>query len=209
MQKNGISNAVIRRLPKYYRQIEWLLDEGVERISSSELSMRMDISASLVRQDLNWFPGSGVQGHGYDVKNLYEEIGHMIGVHQSHNIIVVGAESLGQALATYSNFEKYGFIMTGMFDVNPRLVGLVCRGVEIRPLDHMEAFIRENDIQIAALTVPPKRAVELAARLYRAGVRAIWNFANADLELPDDMIVENVHLSESLMQLSFRLNASA
>ncbi len=209
MCDKNISKGAIRRMPKYYRYVGELLDGGVKKISSSELSLRMNVSASQVRQDLGMFAGSGLQGYGYDVEHLYEGIGNAIGVNQRHNIIVVGAGNLGQALVSYSNFAKHGFVMKGMFDVNPRLVGLVLRGIEIQSLDNLEQFIKENNIQIAALTMPKKRAPEIAERLYNAGIKAIWNFANTDLNLPNDVIIENVYLSESLMQLSFRINASA
>ena len=209
MLERTISKGTLKRMPQYYQYIGELMDEGVDRISSNELSARLNISSSLVRQDLSMFSGIGIQGYGYDIESLYGEMGDVLGVNQRHNIIVIGAGNLGQVLVSYSNFSKHGFVMKGMFDVNPRLVGLVLRGIEIQSLDHLETFIRENNIQIAALTLPRKRAVEVAQRLYGAGIKAIWNFTNAALEPPKDVIVESINLSESLMQLSFRLNASA
>ena len=205
MERKEISKAVITRLPRYYRYLGELMESGVERISSNELSNRMKVTASQIRQDLNNFGGFGQQGYGYNVKYLYNEIGKILGIDRQHNLIVVGAGNLGQAIANYANFEKRGFIIKGMFDINPRLIGLVVRGIEIRSLDELEKFIVQNDVQIAALTIPKTRAAEVADRLVAAGIKAIWNFAHTDLVVPDDVVVENVHLSESLMRLSYRV----
>lgn len=210
MYAREIPKAVIGRLPRYYRYVGEMMDEGIERVSSQELSARMNSTASQVRQDLNMFGDFGLQGYGYNVKKLYAEIGNIIGINRSHNIIVIGAGNLGQALVNYANFSRHGFVMKGMFDVNPRLVGLEIRGIKIQDLDNLETFIRENDIQIAALTIPKKRAPEVVQRLVNSGIKAIWNFAHTDLEVPKGVVVENVHLSESLMQLTFRVeNLSA
>ncbi len=205
MEDKEISKAVIARLPRYYRYLGELLEYGVERISSNELSVRMKVTASQIRQDLNNFGGFGQQGYGYNVKHLHTEIGKILGVDRQHNLIIVGAGNLGQAIANYANFEKRGFIIKGMFDVNPRLIGLVVRGIEVRGVDDLERFIKENDVQMAALTIPKTKAPEIADRLVNAGIKAIWNFAHVDLNVPDDVVVENVHLSESLMQLSYRV----
>lgn len=205
MEDKEISKAVIARLPRYYRYLGELLECGVERISSNELSVRMKVTASQIRQDLNNFGGFGQQGYGYNVKYLHTEIGKILGVDRQHNLIIVGAGNLGQAIANYANFEKRGFIIKGMFDVNPRLIGLVVRGVEVRGVDDLERFIKENDVEMAALTIPKTKAPEIADRLVNAGIKAIWNFAHVDLNVPDDVVVENVHLSESLMQLSYRV----
>ena len=205
MEEKEISRAVIKRLPRYYRYLGELLDNGVERISSNELSDRMQVTASQIRQDLNNFGGFGQQGYGYNVKYLYQEIGKILGLDKTYNVIIVGAGNLGQALANYVRFEKRGFRVIGMFDVNPALIGKKVRGIEIRMLDELSEFLRENDIQIATLTLPKAAAEEVAVRLVEGGVKAIWNFAHTDLNLPDDVIVENVHLSESLMQLSYNI----
>lgn len=206
MEEREISQAVIRRLPRYYRYLGELLENGVERISSNELSKRMNVTASQIRQDLNNFGGFGQQGYGYNVKYLYTEIGKILGLDVAHNIIIIGAGNLGQALANYASFERSGFILKGIFDVNPRLEGVAIRGIEIRMMDELSAFIRENDIEIAVLTIPKAKAIEVADLLVEDGVRGIWNFAHTDLELPDNVIVENVHLSESLMQLSYNVS---
>ncbi len=206
MEDRGISRAVIRRLPRYYRYLGELLENGVERISSSDLSKRMKVTASQIRQDLNNFGGFGQQGYGYNVKYLYTEIGKILGLEEDHNIIIIGAGNLGQALANYTAFEKRGFILKGIFDVNPRLEGVSIRGVPIRMMDELKSFVQNNDVEIGVLTIPKEKAIEVANLLVDNGVRAIWNFAHTDLNLPDNVIVENVHLSESLMQLSYNIS---
>ena len=206
MPNNGISEAVIKRLPRYYRYLNDLSEQGVERISSAELSKIMKVTASQIRQDLNHFGGFGQQGYGYNVKYLYNEIGKILGLDKVYNMVIIGAGNLGQALANYVKFEKRGFWIKGIFDVNPRLRGVSVRGIEIRMIDELPQFIREHQIQIAALTVPKSGADMMAPILVENGVKAIWNFAHTDLHLPKDVVVENVHLSESLMQLSYNLN---
>lgn len=205
MEYKPISRAVITRLPRYYRHLGELMEEGVERISSNDLSQRMHVTASQIRQDLNNFGGFGQQGYGYNVKYLYTEIAKIMGVDRQHNLIIIGAGNLGQAIANYANFERRGFIIKGMFDINPRLIGRVVRGVEILGVEELEKFIVDNQVQIAALTIPKTKAPEIADRLVAAGIKAIWNFAHTDLVVPDDVVVENVHLSESLMRLSYRV----
>ena len=149
-----ISQAVIRRMPRYYRYLGDLLDEGVERISSNELSEKMKVTASQIRQDLNNFGGFGQQGYGYNVQYLYDEIGRILGLQQQHNIIVIGAGNLGQALANYSKFEKLGFVIIGLFDVNPMLRGHSLRGIPIMMLEELESFAAAPKIDIAARTMP-------------------------------------------------------
>ena len=205
MERKEISKAVVTRLPRYYRYLGELIEEGVERISSNELSARMKVTASQIRQDLNNFGGFGQQGYGYNVRSLYTEIAKILGIDRQHNLVIIGAGNLGQAIANYANFEKRGFIIKGMFDINPRLIGLVVRGIEIRGVEELEKFIVDNEVQIAALTIPKTKAPEIAQRLVNAGVKAIWNFAHIDLVVPEDVVVENVHLSESLMRLSYRV----
>lgn len=201
-----ISQAVIRRMPRYYRYLGELLDEGVERISSNELSARMNVTASQIRQDLNNFGGFGQQGYGYNVQYLYEEIGKIMGLNEQHNIIVIGAGNLGQALANYMKFEKLGFVIIGIFDVNPALKGKEVRGNQIAMLDELDDFVANHKVDIAALTMPKENAADVANRLVRLGIKAIWNFAHVDLDLLDqDVVVENVHLSDSLMQLSYNI----
>ena len=206
MEEKEISQAVIRRMPRYYRYLGKLMDAGVERISSNDLSSRMNVTASQIRQDLNNFGGFGQQGYGYNVKYLYEEIGKILGLNQRHNIIVIGAGNLGQALANYVKFEKLGFMIIALFDVKPALEGVTVHGIKIHMLDELESFCAENQVDIAALTMPKEKADAIASRMVSLGIHAIWNFAHVDLELIDkDVVVENVHLSDSLMQLSYNV----
>ena len=164
------------------------------------------MTASQIRQDLNNFGGFGQQGYGYNVKFLYQEIAKILGLDKTYNMIIVGAGNLGQALANYVKFEKSGFLIKKLFDVNPRLHGMTVRGIEIRLIDELPEYLQENEIHIAALTLPKANAREMAELLAENGVKAIWNFAHTDLHLPEDVIVENVHLSESLMQLSYNIS---
>lgn len=205
MEEREISKAVIKRLPRYYRYLGELLENGMERISSNELSDRMQVTASQIRQDLNNFGGFGQQGYGYNVKYLYNEIGKILGLDKTYNMIIVGSGNLGLALANYVKFEKRGFRIIGMFDNNPALKGKKVRGIEIQMLDELEAFLKEHMVHIATLTLPKAGAEEVAVKLIDGGVKAIWNFAHTDLDVPDDVVVENVHLSESLMQLSYNI----
>ena len=205
MEQRKISRAVISRLPRYYRYLGDLLEAGVERISSSDLSKKMHVTASQIRQDLNNFGGFGQQGYGYNVKYLYTEIGKILGLDRSHNFIIIGAGNLGQALANYASFERSGFILKSLFDVNPRLEGVTIRGIPVRMVDELEDFLKNNDIEIAALTLPKSKAIEVADILVDNGVKGICNFAHTDLSLPKDVVVENVHLSDTLMKLSYNL----
>ena len=206
METKGISQAVISRLPRYFRYLGELKDEGVERISSQELSELMKVTASQIRQDFNNFGGFGQQGYGYNVEYLYNEIGKILGLDMKHNFIIVGAGNLGRALGNYMNFERRGFIFKGIFDKDPSLVGMEVRGFNVRPMSELDSFVKENDIDIAVLTIPKTGAVEVADRLAQDGIHAIWNFAHVDLNLPDGIQVENVHLSDSLMKLSYNLS---
>ena len=205
MEAKQISKAVIKRLPRYYRYLGELLEDNVERISSNDLSKKMRVTASQIRQDLNNFGGFGQQGYGYNVKYLYTEIGKILGLDSVHPMIIVGAGNLGQALANYVEFEKRGFKLVGIFDVNPVLEGIAVRGIEIQMISDLPFFMKENNIEIAILTLPKNKARDMAEILIENGIKAIWNFAHIDLDTPDDVIVENVHLSESLMTFSYNL----
>ena len=200
-----ISAAVIRRLPRYYRYLGELIESGVQRISSKELSGKMKVTASQIRQDLNNFGGFGQQGYGYNVKYLYDEIGKILGIDRSHNIVIVGAGNLGQAIVNYEDFEKRGLIIKGVFDNNKQLEGKDIRGIKVQMMNNITDFIKNNDIEIVALTIPKAAAREVGKLVADAGIKAIWNFAHTDLNLPDDVIVENVHLSESLMRLTYTI----
>ena len=206
MEAKQISKAVIKRLPRYYRYLGELLEDNVERISSNDLSKKMRVTASQIRQDLNNFGGFGQQGYGYNVKYLYTEIGKILGLDTVHPMIIVGAGNLGQALANYVEFEKRGFKLVGIFDVNPVLEGIAVRGIEIQMISDLPFFLKENNVEIAILTLPKNKAIDMADILIENGIKAIWNFAHVDLDTLDGVIVENVHLSESLMTLSYNLS---
>lgn len=200
-----ISIAVIKRLPRYYRYLSDLLKLGIVRISSRELSARMGITASQIRQDLNCFGGFGQQGYGYNVEYLYKEIGNILGVNEMFNVIIIGAGNMGQALANYANFEKRGFKIIGIFDISPGLVGDKIKGIEIMHLDNIENFVKSNIVDIAMLCVPYDQTPIIAERVAQLGVKGLWNFSPMDLKLQQDVIIENVHLSDSLMVLGYRI----
>ena len=210
MRNREISKAVISRLPRYHRYLGDLLNSGTERISSGELSRLMKVTASQIRQDLNNFGGFGQQGYGYNVRYLRDEIGKILGLEQNHTMIIIGTGHLGKALANYENFNKGSIHIVGLFDVREEVIGTKVRQTEIRSVKDLPEFLRENDVEIAVLTLPKVNAKEVAQVLVKNGIRAIWNFAHTDLnlELPEDVIVENVHLSDSLMQLTYRLHAA-
>lgn len=205
-KKTMISMAVVRRLPKYYRYLGELLRNDVERISSKELSERIGFTASQIRQDLNNFGDFGQQGYGYNVRALYEEIGKILGLNKHYNTVIVGAGNIGQAVANYTNFERLGFHLLGIFDRNPKLIGISIRDKVIQDVDNLEEFLRSNHVDIGIICVPKEQAQKIADIFVKCGIKAIWNFAPTDLNVPDDVIVENVHLSESLLTLSYRLN---
>ncbi|MBS7009320.1 redox-sensing transcriptional repressor Rex [Anaerostipes sp.] len=208
MDKN-ISPAVIKRLPRYYRYLGALKAKNITRISSKELSERMKVTASQIRQDLNNFGGFGQQGYGYNVENLYVEIGKILGLDKSNQMIIVGAGNLGQALANYQDFNNnsIGFQVIALFDVNPKLIGITVHGVEVHDIDDMEEFIKNHEIKIAALTLPQDQAPKIAKELASWGIKGFWNFAPVDLTLPDSVTVENVHLAESLMTLTYNIHS--
>ncbi len=206
--KTEISQVVIKRMPRYYRYLGELLEENIERISSKELSELMNVTASQIRQDLNNFGGFGQQGYGYNVQHLYNEIGHILGVDMEHQVIIIGAGNLGRALATHSTFEKQGFIIRGIFDVREELRGKEVNKIPIRMMDELEEFCKNNRVDIAALTIPKGSAQEVVKNLESYGVTAFWNFSHLDLEVGENVIVQNVHLSDSLMRLSLNMKRS-
>lgn len=206
MEEKIISQAVIARLPRYLRYLGELKDSNVERISSMELSDLMNVTASQIRQDFNHFGGFGQQGYGYNVNYLYEEIGKILGLDKRHNLIIIGAGNLGQALANYMNFEKRGFFVKGIFDCKESLMDTDVRGMKVMHTDKIAEFVKENNIDIAVLTLPKQGATEIAKILVDCNISGIWNFAHVDLDVPDSINVENVHLSDSLMKLSFKIH---
>lgn len=207
MEEKGIPKAVISRLPKYYRYLGILMDEGVERVSSADLSRHMHATASQIRQDLNHFGGFGQQGYGYNVKFLYKSIGEILGLDRGYTMIIVGAGRIGLAVASYGRFEKRGFNVIGIFDRSPeKHEGDEVNGLKVRGFDELPAFLKEHKPDIAALTMPSEGAAEITPVLIRGGVRGIWNFSHMDLEVPEDVTIQDVHLSESLMELGYRMN---
>lgn len=205
-KKTIVPMPVIRRLPRYHRYLEELLKNDVKRISSRELSEKMGVTASQIRQDLNNYGGFGQQGYGYNVEELYNTLTKILGLDKTYSTIIIGAGNLGQAIANYTNFERTGFNLKGIFDVNPKLFGLKIRDIEIMDVDKLEDFLASNKIDIAILCIPKDNSQLIADRLVKAGIKAIWNFSPIDLNVPDDVILENVHLSDSLLTLSYRLN---
>lgn len=200
-----IPSAVIRRLPRYYRYLQDLLSKGITRISSSELSDRMHVTASQIRQDLNHFGGFGQQGYGYNVELLYTEIGHILGQDRTYQVIIIGAGNLGQAVANYTNYNRKGYMVCALFDSNPDLIGRKVRNIPVMDIAELDAFVKNNPVDIAILAIPKENASEIASVLVKGGIRAIWNFASIDLNFADsEVVVENVHLSDSLRVLTYR-----
>jgi redox-sensing transcriptional repressor len=199
----NISIAVIRRLPKYHRYLKELLDNDIKRISSQELSEIIGFTASQIRQDLNNFGGFGQQGYGYNVEDLYNEIRKILGLSRPYNTIIIGAGNLGQALANYTSFGDLGFNLKGIFDINPKIVGMTIAGTEVKDIDDIGAFIKDNQVEIAYICTSRSSAQAVADVLVESNIKAIWNFAPVDLKLPPNITVENVHLVDNLMILSY------
>ena len=200
MAKNsGISLPVVRRLPRYYSNLEELMREGILRISSGELAKRMKLTASQIRQDLNNFGGFGQQGYGYNVTDLYNEIGHILGVDRKLKVILIGVGNIGKAIATQVNFSKRGCELIGLFDIADELVGQEVAGIKVRKMTELSDFCKTNE--------PKSQAYGVAKMLISSGVTSFWNFSHFDLNVYfDDIIVENVHLGDSLMTLKYRTN---
>ena len=203
---NKISKAVVTRLPRYYRYLDELRQQNVERISSKELSKLMNVTASQIRQDLNNFGGFGQQGYGYNVQYLYDEIGKLLGLDVKHKMIIVGAGNLGQAIANYGNFRNRGFEIAALFDKNPDLIGKKTAHGENLDIADIYDYVKTHKVEIVEFTFPKGPAINIAQKLVECGVKAFWNFAHTDLSFSDDIIVENVHLSESLMKLTYRIS---
>ncbi len=205
--RDEVSPAVIKRLPRYFRYLRELLSSDILRISSGELSKLMHVTASQIRQDLNCFGGFGQQGYGYNVKYLYGKISEILGVTQNYNAAIIGAGNLGKALASSQIFEKRGVKLTAMFDINPEIIGSKISGYTVLSMDTIEKYVSENPLDIAVLTLPKTVVSETAERLASLGVKGIWNFASREIELPNsNIIIENVHMGDSLMTLCYELN---
>ncbi len=201
-----ISLVVIRRLPRYYRYLGELLNQNITRISSKELSEKMNVTASQIRQDLNCFGGFGQQGYGYNVPELHQQIGLILGVNKKQNIIIVGAGNLGHALANHAGFSRRGFSLTAIFDVDKSKIGTKINDVEVLPMETLGEYLDRNNVKIAILTLPRQYTQKVADLVVSYGVYGLWNFSHMDLEVPDNVFVENVHLTDSLMTLSYQLN---
>jgi redox-sensing transcriptional repressor len=205
--RSSVSPAVIRRLPRYHRYLGELLRNNRLRISSSELSAMMEVTASQIRQDLNCFGGFGQQGYGYNVKYLYGKISELLGVSAGYRAIIVGAGNLGRALVASHMFERRGVTRLAMFDISPELIGQEISGLPVYSIDRLEDFCGQNRPEIAVLTTPKEAAYEVALRLARAGIRGIWNFSNMELKLEEypEVIIQNIHLGDSLMTLCYEI----
>ena len=205
-KKKNVSMAVIKRMPKYYRYLGELVKNDVDRISSKELGEKIGFTASQIRQDLNNFGDFGQQGYGYNVKELHNQIGTILGVGKEYNAVLIGAGNIGQAIANYSRFTDIGLGITAIFDANPKLVGMRIRDVEIKDIDELKEYLEENTIDMGILCVPRINAQRVCDVLVNGGVKGIWNFAPIDLNVPETVKVENVHLSESLLTLVYQMN---
>ena len=205
-KKKNVSMAVLKRMPKYYRYLGELVKNDVDRISSKELGEKIGFTASQIRQDLNNFGDFGQQGYGYNVKELHNQIGTILGVGKEYNAVLIGAGNIGQAIANYSRFTDIGLGITAIFDANPKLVGMRIRDVEIKDIDELKEHLEENTIDMGILCVPRINAQKVCDVLVNGGVKGIWNFAPIDLHVPETVKVENVHLSESLLTLVYQMN---
>ena len=206
MKKQRISDAVIRRLPRYYRYLDDLHSRGIVRISSNSLGKRMGITASQIRQDLSCFGEFGQQGYGYNIMALRAEIGHILGVDEPRRLIIIGAGHLGHALIQNFDFAQGGFRLDTAFDVSDALIGANVNGVVIRSMDELDGYCAAYHPAVAVLTVPKSAAQETAAKLSALGVEGIWNFTNMEISAADHVFVENVHFADSLLTLSYRIS---
>ena len=205
-KKKNISMAVIKRLPKYHRYLQELMKNDVDRISSKELGEKIGFTASQIRQDLNCFGDFGQQGYGYNVRELYNQIVSILGLDQNYKTIMVGAGNIGQAIANYASFVRLGIELVGIFDVNPKVIGTKIRDIEIEAESNLREYLKSNSIDIGIICVPKINAQRVCDELIAGGIKGIWNFAPVDLIVPDDVKVENVHLSESLSTLIYLLH---
>ena len=206
MEDREISRAVIGRLPRYYRYLGELLDAGVERISSNDLSKKMSVTASQIRQDLNNFGGFGQQGYGYNVEELRSEIGHILGVDNDHHLIMIGVGNLGRALLNNFPFENTGFTVDASFDVSPDVIDTQINGIPVYSTDELESYIKRHAVDVVVLTIPQAVAQATANRLIDLGIRGFWNFTNVELSSPNpDVQFENIHFADSLLTLSYRI----
>ncbi|MCD6323274.1 MAG: redox-sensing transcriptional repressor Rex [Clostridiales bacterium] len=200
-----VSDAVIKRLPRYFRYLADLKGNNVLRISSKTLSEKLNFTASQIRQDFSCFGEFGRQGYGYNVESLYCELKKILGANKCFGIVIIGAGNLGQAIANNGDFEKRGYFLKGIFDVNKELIGNKIKGIEIMAMDALQEFLKNNHVDIAVLTVPKSVTESVANDVVNMGIRGIWNFSAIKLKVPDDVMVENVHLSDSIMVLGYKI----
>jgi len=201
-----IPQRVVSRLAMYYRVLSQLEKGGVERISSRELGEMIGITPSQIRQDLSYFGEFGQQGYGYKVSYLHSEISRILGLEKQHSMILIGVGNLGRAIASYTNFRNRGFELVGTFDVREEIIGKKLSDIEIKPMTELRSFLRQNQVDIGIITVPATQAQQVADILIEEGIKGIWNFAPLKLNVPESVIVEHVHISDSLYSLSFRLH---
>lgn len=207
--RQKVSNAIIRRLPRYRRYLGYLQTKGIKKISSNELSELIGYTASQIRQDLNTFGEFGQQGYGYEVDKLYKEINRILGLDREYKTVVIGVGNLGQAITNYSYYYKIGFNIVGLFDVNPNIVGNIINDVEVMDMAELEAYLEKERIDIGVICVNRENAQKVADTLIKGGVKGIWNFAPIDIKVPDEIALESVHLSDSLHTLSFMIRNNA
>ena len=205
MQQQKVSNAIIRRLPRYRRYLGYLQNKGIKKISSNELSELLGYTASQIRQDLNTFGEFGQQGYGYEVDNLYKEINGILGLTREYKTVVVGVGHLGQAICNHSYYYKIGFNIMGLFDCDPDVIGKIINGVPVQDVTNLEEFLQDNGVDIGVICVPRDEAQGISDTLVKGGVKGIWNFAPVDIEVPEGVALESVHLSDSLHVLSFMI----
>ena len=205
-ENKKISVAVIKRLPKYYRYLGDLLDKGILKISSEELSKKMNTTASQVRQDLNNFGTFGQQGYGYNVENLYKEIKKILGLVRDYRMIIIGAGNIGQAILSHSNFSTRGFYFDAIFDIDPLLIGKELNGIKVFDIFCLKEYMKGNRVDIVVLTVPNSSVIKIVNLLENSEIKGIWNFTGIDLPISEPIVVENARLTDSLMTLSYRMN---
>lgn len=207
-EHNDVPMVVIKRLPRYYRYLGELIKQGVNRISSAALSEKMGVTASQIRQDFNCFGGFGQQGYGYNVPNLYAEIGEILGLSHGYSLIIIGAGNMGRALVNNASLEKRGFHVIGIFDNDEKKIGTEIKGITVCDINQLEDFCSKNQVDIAALSLPKSEVKNTANKLIQIGIKGLWNFSYTEISVPDDVAIENVHLTDSLMTLSYRITTN-
>ncbi len=206
IDKQNISPAVIRRLPRYYRYLCELIARGQTRISSSELARMMRVTASQIRQDLNCFGGFGMQGYGYNVNYLFAKISEILGVSAGFKAVIIGAGDLGRALVHLSMFEKRGVDIVALFDTDCEAEGKDCAGVPVYPISELESFCADNQVDIGVIACEKKYVKAIAKRCVDLKLKGLWNYMGVELPYTDDeIVVENIHLGDSLMILNCRI----